>query len=66
MATDLLGNELTADEAELLDLYRRLQDFRRRDLAPSVRANVDAALVGLWNAVNNLGLISEPLVADEE
>jgi hypothetical protein len=64
MATDLLGRQLTTDEAELLDLYRRLQDYRTRDLAPSVRANVDAALVGLWNAVNNLGLISEPLVAD--
>jgi hypothetical protein len=64
MATDLLGRQLTTDEAELLDLYRRLQDYRTRDLAPSVRANVDAALVGLWNAWNNLGLISEPLVAD--
>ncbi len=65
MATDLLGRELTADEAELLDLYRRVQSFRARDLTPCVRANLDAALVGLWNAVNDLGLVTEPLIADE-
>lgn len=65
MATDLLGRELTADEAELLDLYRRAQAFRERDVAPCVAANVDAALVGLWNAVNDLGLVTEPLVTGE-
>ena len=57
---DLLGNALSADERELLDLYRRLQALsRREDLTPCVVMNARQAMVMLWNACNDLGLVAE-------
>lgn len=57
---DLLGNELTADDRELLDLYRRCQTLSRRaDLPPVATANVKQAMVMLWNACNDLALLHE-------
>lgn len=63
MSPDLLGNDLTADEAELMELYARLRSLAARDdLAPCVSANVRAALAAVWNAVNDLGLDYEHLL----
>lgn len=63
MSPDLLGNDLTADEAELMGLYARLRALAARDdLAPCVSANVRAALAAVWNAVNDLGLDYEHLL----
>ncbi len=54
---DLLGNDLTADEAELLDLYdRSVRLAGRTDLPPVIAANVKQAMVLLWNACNDLAL----------
>ena len=58
--TDLLGREITTDERELLDLYRRLQTLSGRDdLPPCALANVRQAMVMLWNACNDLDLVFE-------
>ena len=60
MDADLLGNDLTSAEAELLALYRGVQALaEREDLAPSTRANARAALAALYNAVNDLALVHE-------
>ena len=57
---DLLGNPLTADEKELLDLYDRTVALSRRDdLPPVMTANVKQAMVLLWNACNDLALLNE-------
>ena len=57
---DLLGKDLTADEQELLSLYRRLHELSgREDLAPCALMNVRQAMVMLWNACNDLTLIYE-------
>ena len=57
---DLLGNEFTADEQELVDLYRRLKTMSARDdLPPVATANVKQAMVLLWNACNDLALLNE-------
>jgi hypothetical protein len=60
--TDLLGRELTAEEAELLELYQRLKALLGEDLPPCVEANVRAAVAAMWNAVNDLALDYEHLV----
>jgi hypothetical protein len=58
--TDLLGNPLSADDRELLDLYHRLRALSQRaDLPPVVTANCKQALVMLWNACNDLALLGE-------
>ena len=58
--TDLLGNPLTADDVELLDLYRRLKALSARsDLPPVATANIKQAMVMLWNACNDLALLHE-------
>lgn len=58
--TDLLGRPLSADDRELLDLYRRLQALSaRKDLPPVATANVKQAMVLLWNACNDLALLYE-------
>lgn len=58
--TDLLGRPLSADDRELLDLYRRLQTLSaRQDLPPVATANVKQAMVLLWNACNDLALLYE-------
>lgn len=57
---DLLGNDLTTDEQELVDLYVRLKTLSaREDLPPVATANVKQAMVLLWNACNDLALIHE-------
>ncbi|MDO8349421.1 MAG: hypothetical protein Q7T30_04235 [Planctomycetota bacterium] len=57
---DLLGNPLTADDRELLDLYARLKTLSARsDLPPVATANCKQAMVLLWNACNDLALIYE-------
>ena len=59
-AKDLLGNPMTADERELVDLYTRLKALsRREDVPPVVSANAKQALVMLWNACNDLALVCE-------
>ena len=63
MGTDLLGRPTTEVEDELLALYGRAKALlERHDLVPCVRAGVRAATVGLWNAVNDLGLEHEQLL----
>jgi hypothetical protein len=62
MASDLLGRELTEIEAELVEIYQRLKQLLRQDdLDPCAASNVRAALAGMWNAVNDLGLVHEHL-----
>lgn len=57
---DLLGNALTKDDLELLDLYARLKALSQRtDLPPVATANCKQAMVLLWNACNDLALIYE-------
>lgn len=57
---DLLGNVLTADERELLELYTRLKAMSaRQDLPPVATANVKQAMVMLWNACNDLAIVHE-------
>ena len=57
---DLLGNDLTADEQELVNLYQRLKTMSARDdLPPVATANVKQAMVLLWNACNDLALLHE-------
>ena len=59
-AKDLLGNPLTTDEKELVELYTRLKTMSQRDdLPPVVTANVKQAMVLLWNACNDLALLCE-------
>lgn len=59
-ATDLLGNALSADERELVEIYNRLKTLSARDdLAPVATANVKQAMVLMWNACNDLALIHE-------
>jgi hypothetical protein len=63
MGTDLLGQSTTEAEDELLALYRRCKALLDRDdLAPCARAGARVAAVGLWNAVNDLGLEHEQLL----
>jgi hypothetical protein len=59
-AKDLLGNPMTRDELELVDLYARLKTLSQRpDLPPVASANVKQAMVMLWNACNDLALLCE-------
>jgi hypothetical protein len=61
--TDLLGRPTTEVEDELLELYRRCKGLLARDdLAPCAQAGARVAAVGLWNAVNDLGLAHEQLL----
>ena len=48
-ATDLLGNPLSADETELVDIYMRLKTLSQRDdLPPVALANAKQAMVLMW------------------
>lgn len=63
MTTDLLGNELTDDETELLSLYVGLKAFTVREgLSPAVRSAALAALAPIAVAVTDLGLEFEHLL----
>lgn len=64
--TDLLGRELDATEAEILEVYRRLGALAgREDLPPCAAANLKHALAYCWNAVNDLALEYEHLLDDD-
>ena len=57
---DLLGHTLTADEHALLETYAKLKDLSaREDMPPCALMNVRQAMVMLWNACNDLGLVHE-------
>lgn len=56
---DLLGNDLTPEEARLLAVWEQLKALRDDDLPPSARAAVAEAVAALWQAVNDLALTSE-------
>ena len=62
MATDLLGNELTASEARIMEVYELLKELSAEDLPPVAEANLRHALAVVYNAVNGLGLQHEHLV----
>lgn len=58
--TDLLGNELTALELELLDAHRLLKVLAaRRDSPPCVERNVRKALAAVHQAALDLALAVE-------
>lgn len=62
MAVDLIGNELTAKEQQLLDAYESLKALEAGGgLAPSTESNVRVALSALGIAVGDLGLVYEHL-----
>jgi hypothetical protein len=61
MATDLIGNELSPEEARLLAVYEELKALAGEDLPPTAQANVRAALALIHNAVAGLGLEYEHL-----
>ena len=61
MSTDLLGNELTADEQRLLTVYNELKALCERDLPPNAQAGVRAALALLHNIVSGMALEYEHL-----
>ncbi len=57
---DTLGRTTSKDEQELLSLYRRLHAMsQKKDLPPCALMNCKQAMVLLWNACNDLCLISE-------
>lgn len=58
--TDLLGKELTAEKKLPLDLHAKLEAMSAQDdLAPCTQMNLRQAMVMLWNACTDLGLIFE-------
>ena len=60
--TDLLGNELSESERELVAAYEALKKLAARDdLSPSAARNVRKALACMWQATNDLGLQFEQL-----
>lgn len=62
MPTDLLGTELTNQEARLLAIYQQVKLLLAEDdLAPSTRSNLLAAIAPLGVAVTGLGLVFEHL-----
>ena len=56
---DLLGNDLTAEEARLIAVWEQLKALRDEELPPSARAAVEEAVACLWQAVNDLALTDE-------
>ena len=62
MSHDLLGNTLTATEAELHRVYTDLKQLAaRQDLPPCAERNVKKALACMWQVVNDLNLEFEQL-----
>jgi Family of unknown function (DUF6052) len=59
--SDLLGSEMTANEERILAVYEELKSLAGTDLPPNARANVQAALALMHNAVNGLALRYEHL-----
>ena len=59
---DLLGNQLTEQERELMDVYQTLKRLAARDdLPPCAARNVRKALACMWQATNDLALQWEQL-----
>jgi hypothetical protein len=61
VSVDLIGRELTADEARLLEVYELLKALCAEDLEPVAACGVRAALALMHNVVNSLGLVYEHL-----
>lgn len=62
--TDLLGNQLTAAERDVLAAYEALKALAARDdLPPCAARNVKTALAAMWQATNDLDLQFEQLYA---
>jgi len=62
--TDLLGNETTAAERDVLAAYEALKALAARDdLPPCAARNVKKALAAMWQATNDLDLQFEQLYA---
>jgi hypothetical protein len=60
--TDLLGNALTEQERELLNIYEALKKLAaKEDLPPCAARNVRRALMSMWQATNDLDLQFEQL-----
>ncbi|MDQ2904980.1 MAG: hypothetical protein M3Y81_15690 [Chloroflexota bacterium] len=60
--TDLLGQPLTEQERELLNVYQALKDLAAHDdLPPCAARNVRRALASMWQATNDLDLQFEQL-----
>jgi hypothetical protein len=60
--TDLLGNALTGQEQELLNVYETLKNLAAQDdLPPCAARNVRRALMAMWQATNDLDLQFEQL-----
>lgn len=60
--SDILGNPLTQQERELLDVYESLKRLAANDdLPPCAARNVRKALSAMWQATNDLDLQFEQL-----
>jgi hypothetical protein len=60
--TDRLGNPLSPNETELLEIYARLKAFvARPGLAPTTSRNAKKALAAVHVAANDLDLVYEHL-----
>lgn len=60
--TDILGNNLTEQEQELLNVYNALKKLAEQDdLPPCAARNVRRALSAMWQATNDLDLQFEQL-----
>ena len=54
---DLLGNELTDTEVEIVECYEKLKAMSERsDLSPCVVSNMRHAAAALWQVVTDLNL----------
>jgi hypothetical protein len=60
--SDIIGNPLTAQERELLEVYNALKKLAAQDdLPPCAARNVRRALSAMWQATNDLDLQFEQL-----
>lgn len=59
---DLIGNEFSADETEIFEIYTKLKELSQREgLAPCASSNLKFATAALAQVVNDLGLTWEHL-----
>jgi hypothetical protein len=61
MTQDLLGNEMSASEEQLLAVYEQLKALCAEDLPPVAASNIRAALALMHQVVNGLALEYEHL-----
>jgi hypothetical protein len=60
--SDIIGNPLTGQERELLNVYDALKKLAAQDdLPPCAARNVRRALSAMWQATNDLDLQFEQL-----